>query len=172
MGRLYRPPIPLAVKCEVAARQIMRHTTTVSFIGVPDKPLHQRLRVLLAILAGLLFCEVADLRLDHDPALGARPRGRLGLGRKTYYTPDANDPDHLFYRPHGPEHAGSHLIKTNVRGDHGQHPDRVLIKKARRLANPGRAKKKARIATLRKTAKPAPKRSWPKRKFQSGRSKP
>lgn len=91
-----------------------------------------RLEQLRSALAEQIGCDVKDLRLDHDPPLGARPRRRSGLGRKTYYTPDANDPDHLFYRPHGPEHAGSHLVKTNIRGDHGQHPDRVLIKKERK----------------------------------------
>jgi hypothetical protein len=79
-----------------------------------------------------LGCNRHDLRLDHDPPLAARPRFRRGLGKKTYYQPPANDPDHLVYRPHGPEFEGSHLIKTNVRGDHGQFPDRVLIKRENR----------------------------------------
>lgn len=80
------------------------------------------------------------------------------------YEPDANDPDHLFYRPHGPEFDGSHLIKTNVRGDHGQHPDRVLIKKQKRLERGPRPKRQPGF----KKAK-APKTKWPSRPFASKR---
>lgn len=146
MGSLYRPHIPLSVRVIVAARQLRAHGDKFSrsvlyglslsepknFPGDPTLSFARKLACLLSALAICLGCDVKDLRLDHDPALGARPQRRRGLGRKTYYIPDANDPDHLFYRPHGPEHAGSHLIKTNVRGDHGQHPDRVLIKKERK----------------------------------------
>ena len=134
MAKLYRPHIPLAVRCEVAQLQLTRSMGiqmpegTVDFPGLPAG---QRLPLLLQRLARKIGCEVSELRLDHDPPLGARRR--RGQGKKTVYTPAANNPDHLFYRPHGPEHEGSHLIKTNVRGDHGQHPDRVLIKKARRF---------------------------------------
>lgn len=171
MTRLYRPYIPLSVRVAVAERQLRERVPAGKFRYMfPGKSTYgNKLLALLPLLAKAFRCKLKDLRLDHDPPLGARPRIRRGLGRKTYYIPDANDPEHLNYRPHGPQFDGSHLIKTNVRGEHGQHPDRVLIKKARRLENPGRAKKKARISTLRKTAKPAPKRPWPKRKFEQRR---
>lgn len=135
MPRLYRPHVPLNVRLRVVGRQLGWSEGVINESVRSAKKageLGSDLTWALGKLANDLHCDVKDLRLDHDPALGARPRRRRGLGRKTYYIPDANDPDHLFYRPHGPEHAGSHLIKTNVRGDHGQHPDRVLIKKARR----------------------------------------
>jgi hypothetical protein len=110
------------------------------------KPRHgEMLKLAMFHLAIALKCEVSELRLDHDPPLAARQRLQYsGVVRPTYI-PDANDPDHLFYRPHGPQHAGSHLIKTNVRGDHGQHPDRVLIKRARRLTENKPPKRKVKI---------------------------
>lgn len=147
MPKLYRPHIPVETKCRVALRQLgelwpdlvieeHRAKSSASYmakVGVPPgRSLGRLLEQSLARLAELLGCNVSDLRLDHDPPLGARPRERKGLGKKTYYVPDANDPEHLFYRPHGPEFEGSHDIKTRVRGDHGQHPDRVLIKRERR----------------------------------------
>jgi hypothetical protein len=137
MARLYRPHIPLEVRCRVALRQlgtcadidrkIMLESREAGGLGYG-----RLLETLLRVLAVRFLCPEDQLRLDHDPPLASRPRFRRGLGRKTRYQPDANDPDHLSYRPHGPEFAGSHLIKTNVRGEHGQHPDRVLIKKERR----------------------------------------
>lgn len=158
MARLYRPAIPLAIKCRVAMGQLGEmwpDRVLEEWQGSPGKGAGRLLAKLLATLAELLGCQPADLRLDHNPPLGARPQFRQGLGR-TRYVPEANDPEHLFYRPHGPQFAASHLIKTNVRGDHGQHPDRVLIKKARRLAK-GPSKK--------------PKRKWQSRPFPKGKQK-
>jgi hypothetical protein len=94
-------------------------------------------------LADAFGCEVSELRLDHDPPLALRPQERRGLGRKTYYTPDANDPEHLFYRPHGAQHAASHDVKTRIRGEHGQFSDIAMIKRQRRRERP--AKRKAKI---------------------------
>jgi hypothetical protein len=178
MPKLYRPPIPLAVKCQVAERQILKRSMTVSFVGVPEKPLYRRLKFLLAMLAALLGCEVEELRLDHDPPLAARQRKGYPTIR---YIPDANDAEHLFYRPHGPEHEGSHLIKTNVRGDHGQHPDRVLIKKNRRIeaSRNGETRRKAtgfpkRPSQVKRATDSAaklrrPKPKWAKRPFPKRR---
>jgi len=161
--RLYRPHIPFSVRVVVAIRDCYRAGINPPARG-EQEALGHFLKRLLAALSAAIGCEVADLRLDHDPALGARPKERRGLSPKTFYTPDANDPDHLFYRPHGPEHAGSHLIKTNVRGDHGQHPDRVLIKKNRRRENGPKPKRgpPMKSAGFRAT-KTKPK--WPKRPF-------
>lgn len=184
MGRLYRPHIPLGVRCIVALRQL-NGAPTVNFYGVRSdeiwlknnrRAVGKGLRGLLDQLAKKFGCDVSDLRLDHDPPLGARPKERRGLSKKTYYVPDANDPDHLVYRPHGPEFAGSHLIKTNVRGEHGQHPDRVLIKRQKRRERAeelGRQKPKAKMRApkrkLRGAGFPKAKRLWPKQKFGSRR---
>lgn len=169
MARLYRPHIPLAVKIAVAERQV----TELTRMAAPERPLSGRLEFLLVIVARKAGCEVADLRLDHDPPLAARPKGRRGLGNKTYYIPDANDPEHLRYRPHGPQFEGSHLVKTNVRGDHGQHPDRVLIKKARRIERGPRPKRGPKIKSRGFATKGAKlgggKTKWPKRSFNQGK---
>ena len=87
---------------------------------------------LLKQLAELLDAE--KLQLDHDPALGARTK-IMRHGEIVGYKPDANDPEFLIYRE-----ARAHFIKTNVRGECGQHPDRVLIKKQRRLERGTRTK--------------------------------
>lgn len=170
MTRLYRPHIPLSVRCEVALRQleytperiekrIFSEDSRSGGIGF-----RAYLDELLKRIAAAIGCEVSDLRLDHDPPLGARMKRTVGHPPRQIYSPDANDPDHLFYRPHGAEHAGSHLIKTNVRGDHGQHPDRVLIKKQRRLENGPKPKRgpaiKSRAFGKRQKIK------WPKRSFK------
>lgn len=147
MGRLYRPHIPIAVKVVVAERQVKEKPNLDwgVYLSVCWQNNSDRMEMLKGLLANRLHCEIKDLRLDHDPPLAARPKERRGLGKRTYYIPDANDPDHLFYRPHGPQFAGSHLIKTNVRGDHGQHPDRVLIKKQRRIERGPKPKRGPKI---------------------------
>lgn len=107
---------------------------------------------LLGRYAVLLNCEVKALHLDHDPALGSREKV-FRKGVHVGYKPDANDPEHLYYRE-----ATAHRLKTNVRGEHGQHPDRVLIKKQRRLERGPKPKKGGRIRQLIK---------WPKRPLKS-----
>lgn len=89
----------------------------------------KRLECLLGILATRFGCEVKDLRLDHNPALATRMKRSHFNGKKwiAFYSPDANDPNYLVYRE-----KHDHHIKTNVRGDGAQHPDRVLIKRERR----------------------------------------
>lgn len=159
MPRLYRPYVPLAVRVLVAEQQL----TEVSRLAAPTTPVGVRLAWLLEVLARKIGCAVANLRLDHDPPLAARPKFRRGLGKKTHYVPPANSPDHLLYRPHGAEFEGSHLVKTNVRGDHGQHPDRVLIKKERRRTRAKTVKRIKRRARFGRKVK-CPLRSanrWP-----------
>lgn len=128
MARLYRPHIPLSVKVKVAERQLK----AVGLEPISTEKLSTFLFLALDALARHLGCERAELRLDHDPPLALRPQERRGLSKKVFYTPDANDPDHLFYRPHGAQHDGSHDVKTRIRGDHGQYSDIVLIKRQRR----------------------------------------
>jgi hypothetical protein len=179
MPRLYRPTVPIEIKCRVALRHLgeldvdnvieawrpSRGGTSIAGTGRVGMSHGRLFEYLLPRVAELFDCKVEDLRLDHDPPLAARVR--VGFGKNTYYVPDANDPDHLFYRPHGPEFAGSHLIKTNCRGDHGQHPDRVLIKKMRRIERGPRPK---RHHGLKKNPK-APKRAWPSRPFPSSKGR-
>lgn len=131
MPRLYRPPIPLEVRCRVAlkAHGTMWPDDLIAEVK-KARGLGKWLSGMLAELAGLLGCEVRDLRLDHDPPLALRKR--KGDGNKTIYSPPANDVEFLFYRPHGAQFAGSHDIKTRVRGDHGQYSDLALIKRERR----------------------------------------
>jgi hypothetical protein len=168
MARLYRPHIPLDVRCRVLFRQLNYDEKKAQAAINTHTSWRRLLNNLLDQFAHHEGCEVSDFNLDHDPPLAARPKHRRGLSEKTFYTPDANDPEHLFYRPHGPQFDGSHLIKTNVRGDHGQHPDRVLIKKERRRERGPKPKRGPKIKSPgfrssinKSTAKP----KWPSRPF-------
>ena len=129
--RLFRPHIPLEIRCRVLLRQIGEMWPDDCLAAARKaKSLSAYENGLKQMLADNLGCGTKDLRLDHDPPLGARRK--KGEGKKTVYTPAANDPDHLFYRPHGAQFEGSHDIKTRVRGDHGQYSDIALIKRERR----------------------------------------
>jgi len=132
MSRLWRPHIPIMVRCQVAARQLGAAVFEQGIFREEKESASKFLARQLTALAAKLGCTVKDLHLDHDPPLAARPRFRRGLGRKTYYQPAANDPAHLFYRPHGPEFEGSHDVKTRIRGDHGQYSDLALIRREKR----------------------------------------
>jgi len=127
MPRLLRPAIPLSVKLRVLLRQL-GDAFPDEMINIAEEQGSLGLLVhdSLQRLAVLLGCDVKDLRLDHDPALGSREKV-FKRGIHVGYRPDANDPEHLIYRTHA-----DHLRKTNLRGDGAQHPDRVLIKKQRR----------------------------------------
>lgn len=120
--RLYRPHIPLKVRCLVAMRQLGELWPDAALEANKGELGAFRDR-LLKKLSKLLGEE--KLHLDHDPPLAARER--KGEGKKTVYKPDANDPNYLLYRG---KHA--HHIKTQVKGDGAQYPDRVLIKRERR----------------------------------------
>jgi hypothetical protein len=160
MARLYRPPVPLEVQYRVALRQL---GTLWIDQAVREAKKERRLGHWVGYakgrLADLLGCTVKDLRLDHNPPLAARQRN--GEGKNTVYTPDANDPEFLAYRPHGTQFAGSHDVKTRIRGDHGQYSDLVLIKRERR-------RQKKRTSEKRTKVRP-PKRKWPSRPFAKRR---
>lgn len=144
MSRLPRPHIPLAVRVQVAERQILNRGVWVRRTDGDG--------AYLAIMLESLFG--ADKpHLDHDPALGAREKIMRG-GEIVGYRPAANDPEYLVYRL-----AGDHKIKTNVRGEHGQHPDRVLIKKQRRRERPQPKRRVAKIAQREEYR-------WPSRPFR------
>ena len=150
--RLYRPHIPLKVRVQVAERQIMRSQ------GLPfwRRRREESNAAWLQELLAYLF-PGKDFHLDHDPALATRKR--RGEGKATVYTPAANDPDYLIYRE-----KHDHHIKTNVRGEHGQHPDRVLIKRARREREKATDKSKRKMKWPKRPLRSASR--WPKRNFQ------
>jgi len=106
-----------------------------------DTGKRRRLRMILEALFG---AEYMRAELDHDPPLTVREK-IVRKGVIVGYRPDANDPDFLIYR-----NADEHRLKTNVRGDGAQYPDRVRIKKIRRIEHP----------------KPKKKYNWPKRKVR------
>ena len=156
MTRLYRPTIPIEIKCRVLLRRVGELWIDEA-VAAHRGALSTFLTQLRLKLAELLNCEPDDLRLDHDPALATRQR--IGDGKKTIYAPDANDPDYLIYRE---KHA--HHIKTNIRGDGAQYPDRVLIKRERRR----RQGEKHPLEIVAKSFR-SKKSTWPKRKLQSGK---
>lgn len=170
MTRLLRPHIGLDIKLLVCMRMLGSQDPPDLLLRIKKKRARGQFHKLyLGLIAMAHGCDVSDLRLDHDPALGAR-RKVYRDGTHVDYDPPANDPAHLIYRPHGPQFDGSHLVKTNVRGEHGQHPDRVLIKKNRRLEQKeaereGRApaRKPKFKAKIPQRKKPWPKRPFPKR---------
>lgn len=139
--RLFRPYVPLAVRVQVASRQLRVIEPSLDWElmqATPSLPDRQRLSLLL----GCLFIG-EPCHLDHDPALVNRKFNK----RTKKYTPDANDPRYLTYRT-----KAEHDTKTRVRGDHGQHSDLALVRKRKKLK--------------RKAARP--KRKWaPGRKLQS-----
>ena len=136
--RLPRPYVPLSVRVQVAERQVRQRC--VQWRGIlyglsEPMPLALRLRRLLLALG------IEEPHLDHDPALAARKK-IWHAGRVSRYDPDANDPDFLIYRE-----AAAHRVKTNVKGDGAQYPDRVLIKRQRRLERLIRPRTKRKIAS-------------------------
>lgn len=159
MPRLLRPSVPLEIKCRVAMRQLGEMFPE-QLIGENRRRYDSLLKHLLAQLSASLCCSESDLQLDHQPALAVRKRV-MRKGVHVGYQPDANDPEHLIYRE---KHA--HHIKTNVRGDGAQHPDRVLIKRERR-----REKRLKTVDFLKKRHenKIKQKSNWPKRPFPKGR---
>lgn len=140
MPRLFRPHIPLEIRCRVAMRQLGEMWPDEMLSGWP-RARGKLLVVLTHHLAELLGGTPSDLRLDHDPALAIRQKV-YRRGEHVDYDPPANSIEHMVYRT-----VHAHHIKTNVRGDGAQHPDRVLIKRERKrvraLAGRAGAQKRA-----------------------------
>jgi hypothetical protein len=130
MTKRIRPYIPLAVRVAVAHRQLAASGiwTSAHLAAMRNSPAPLGFQLLRA-LTMLFGTEPGTPHLDHNPAL----RTRTFNPRTGRYTPDANDADYLIYRT-----AAEHRIKTLVRGDGAQHPDRVLINKERRRGKPKR----------------------------------
>lgn len=201
MPRLYRPSIPVEVKCRVALRQlgemfidsvIEHHRHDPKQHGIPEYARRSHAKLLddkLGALAELLNCPVEQLRLDHDPALENRTKRQVkhwfkgkGYREITEYDPQANDPNFLRYRPHAAEFEGSHHVKTNIRGDHGQFPDNTIAKRERRRQRKVQKQQCSRCfaryrippsklcGRCQKVAmkyRDKVKRKWPKRPFQT-----
>ena len=149
MSRLPRPHISDSIKVEVVLRQLQSYGASGS-MTTRDKGerLADFLERLLMGIATYMECPRDQLRLDHEPALENRVK-MFKNGVHVEYYPPAGHPDWLAYRPHGPEFAGSHLVKTNVHGDHGQHSDRALAAKNKNIArnrDPNRRKAKIKSA--------------------------
>lgn len=128
MPRLFRPHIDLETKLRVLLRDLGdAFPEDMVEIAKEQRCLGTLVKEKEAELAALLGCKPDEIDYDHDPALGAREKVFDRFGVHVEYRPAANDPDHLFAKD-----RTRHRLKTNVKGDHGQHPDRVLIKKQRR----------------------------------------
>lgn len=168
MPRLLRPHIPLETRCRVVIRQLGELWPEERLDAVRaikgSRSYAKTLSYLLDVLSELLGCPARDLALDHDPALGAREKVFNAAGDHIGYVPAANDPEHLIYRE---KHA--HHIKTQIRGDGAQRPDRVLIKRNRKLEQKPNMKPKRKQKI---PSRPFPKgRGFPKRpKTKKGKS--
>lgn len=137
-----RKHCPASVKLRVAWRQLGLSPAIVRVMAEnAERHRHATaaLRSVLGELARKLGCEVSELRRDHEPALGTRFQV-WRRGKFIDYDPPENNPDAMIYRSNA-----EHLVKTHVRGDHGQHSDTVLMKRERR----------------RKTKATKPKHKWP-----------
>ena len=181
MSRLPRPPIPVAVKLTAALLNLGVSAWLTKLTvdhAISHRQAGRHLEFFLEVLADKRGCAISDLQLDHDPALQNREKlvelstgGRYRVivvpkdAKVLRYWPDANDPEHLFWRPHGTQFAGSHDVKTRLRGDHGQLSDNALAKKERkrlRKLNPNR--RRAKI--------PQRKNPWPTGRKIQNRKRP
>jgi|SRR5215831_166257 len=123
--RLTRPYIPLGVKLEVAARQLLERGLTSHLVTMAvsswghDRKLTWMLRQLFGD---------EPVHLDHDPPLWQRERKPDGT-----YEPDANDPKYLIWRT-----KEEHRLKTYVRGDGAQLSDAGQRRKMLRRLRPKR----------------------------------
>lgn len=115
--RLARPYIPLAIRVEVAVRQIRETHEAPERFGRADA---YYLKALLWVLFGDRKAE-----LHHRPALVNRQR--FIRNGKTFYVPPANSAEHLVYLL-----EEDHDIETRVRGQHGQHSDLALVRRRKR----------------------------------------
>lgn len=160
--RRIRPGMPpISIQIAVAERQARQHDPAEIINAIMQKPsTAERLNYLLALLFGE---DGETAHLDHNPALRVRVYNPRIKDTAARYTPHAHNPDFLIWRT---KHA--HHIKTNVRGDGAQFPDRVLIKRERRREKATRAEptKSPRLPSRAKLR--TPKRAWPEgRKIMS-----
>jgi hypothetical protein len=113
--KLIRPYIPLNVRCEVAARQLLEQGSPgLKHLLMIDVIQHRRADARLKFLLHHLFGD-QHIHLDHDPALCLREIIDADNG---IYKPDANDPRYLVYRT-----KEDHRVKTFIRGEAAQLSD-------------------------------------------------
>jgi len=158
--RRVRPYIPLEVRVQVAERQADKHAAYwAHYLVVPWQNNTDRLDWLLVHMSA----QLGDvLQLDHDPALILR---QYKVDRRkppaAWYTPNANDPAHLIYRPlrdHGEKTFGRKADAEKTVTTKGS--DIWLKSKFRRLEQPSK-KRRAKI--------PARAKPWPKGRKLQGR---
>ena len=164
--RRVRPYIPLEVRVQVAERQLRSvdngdQCTDIwwALNRTDGLTLRDKLEVMLKALSEAL----GDvLQLDHDPALILR---QYKVDRRkppaAWYTPNANDPDHLIYRPlrdHGEKTFGRKADAEKTVTTKGS--DIWLKSKFKRLEQPSK-KRRAKI--------PARAKPWPKGRKLQGR---
>lgn len=159
--RIPRPYIPLSVRLAVAERQLWelaRKSWWAGYLAHEDRPAGVKLKECIEKLSEIL----GDvLQLDHDPALILR---KFHVDRRkpeaAWFTPNANDPNHLIYRPigeHGQKTTGRKPGALKTATTLGS--DIWLKTKFRRLEQPT----KKRPAKIPARAKPWPKRPFAKR---------
>ncbi len=136
--KLRRPYIPLAVRVQVAERQMRENG--IQFTGQAN--LSFRLKRALDILSR----ERGKMELHHRPALVNRPF----LFEAQDYFPPANDPEYLVYLL-----KYDHDIETRVRGVGAQRSDLGQRRYLKKVARNRMAKDKKRPGR------------WPKRKLRS-----
>jgi len=126
--KLFRPYIPMRVRCVVIARQLQHSGRLRDVLEAanlyPTTPRSQ--------LAHMLDCQFGfeDVHLDHDPPLCLR---EIIDAEKGIYKPDANDPRYLVYRT-----AEEHRIKTFIRGEGAQFSDAAKRRRKLKLERPPR----------------------------------
>jgi len=170
--RIPRPYIPLAVRVAVAERQLMALRGTAVTHGWWDYYLYRhrtegwvsskQLKHLLEKLSEVL----GDvLQLDHDPALILR---KYKVDRRkppaARFTPNANDPDYLIYRPlddHGHKTTGRKPGATKTVTTKGS--DVWLKSKFNRLEGRTKRRPKSKI--------PQRQNPWPKGRKLGQRSR-
>lgn len=132
-----RPAIPWSVQHQVAVRQAVAVSGVVIFpsVNVHGRNTQADYREATRQMLAIMFPGGEKTHCDHNPPLRTRPYNPRIKDVAARYTPNANDPDHLTHRT-----RHDHHIKTNIRGDGAQFPDRVLIKRERRREKPKKAK--------------------------------
>jgi len=137
---------PTSVRVIVALRQLEAFGASDALTTRSDgEKVDAFLERLLCGLSLYIGCERVDLRLDHEPMLRRRAYDPTIEKVADRYEPHAHDPGCLLYRPQLPEFAGSHHVKTFIRGEHGQFSDAVLAKRERRRERPKTASHKPKM---------------------------
>lgn len=180
MAKRERPAhVPIGVQLAVAERQISlsgfmpqylleifpsSNWSACNWANPKSLSASRKLKIALRILFG-----EQTVNLDHNPALITRAYNPRIKDVAARYTPNANDPDYMAWRPKARDAERSHDIKTFVRGDNGQLSDIGLRNKQRRMdRNRGIIKSKRPKAKIKSRGfkKPVTKHKWASRPFK------